>query len=280
MNLKWVEEVAVAWSNWKLLIRAMAWENWHDFVRYTLDKWWYGFENLSLIPGTVWASPIQNIGAYWVEVGEHIKSVEWLDFDTGNIRAFTRRECNFWYRESIFKSELKWKWIVVSVTFCLNSVPNLKLEYGAIGTELTRLEITTPVPKDVSDVVISIRQSKLPNPEEIWNAGSFFKNPYICLEHFNYLKSIYPTIPSYPTENPEVFKIAAGWLIEQAGWKWKRIGDAGVHDKQALVLVNHKNATGEDILNLSKNIIENVMSKYSVRLEWEVSIVGNSIDKI
>ena len=273
MNLKGIEEMASSSSSWHMYIKVMAWENWGEFVRYSLMKWWYGLENLSDIPGTVGAAPIQNIGAYWVEVCELIESVEWMDYETGKIQTFTADESQFWYRESIFKNELKGKWLVISVLFRLSSIPTIRATYGAIWAELDARGIISPTPVQVSEVVIGIRKSKLPDPEIIGNAWSFFKNPYVCLEHFNHLKAEYPTMPSYITNTPDIMKLAAGWLIEQADWKWRRLGDAGVHDKQALVLVNHGDASWEDILSLAREIQKSVFAKFFVNLDMEVNIV-------
>lgn len=259
------------------LVKAMAWENWHGFIEWCLENEFEWMENLSLIPGTVWACPIQNIWAYGVEASELIESVEWMDFEKWKIRNLSAAQCLFWYRDSIFKKELKGKWAVISVTFKLKKWDpeswELNLEYGAIKTELDARKIAHPTPTDVSKVVVSIRESKLPDPKLIWNAGSFFKNPVILTEKFSELEAMYPTIPGYPTNNPKKTKVAAGWLIEQAGWKGKTVWDAGVHDKQALVLVNYGSATGAEIVSLSREIQKSVFEKFGIEIEAEVNMI-------
>jgi UDP-N-acetylmuramate dehydrogenase len=228
-------------------------------------------ENLSLIPGTVGASPIQNIGAYGVEVKDSFEELEAFELETSELKTFTAADCAFGYRDSVFKKSLKNKFVIVSVTFRLSKRPVLQTGYGAIRDELARLSITEPTVRDVSNAVINIRRSKLPDPAVIGNAGSFFKNPEISLEVFQKLQSAYPGIPGYSLENG--IKLAAGWLIEQCGWKGYRRGDAGCHAKQALVLVNYGNASGEEIYALSTDILHSVKEKFGVELEREVNMI-------
>jgi UDP-N-acetylmuramate dehydrogenase len=257
-----------------VLIRANAGENWHEFVMYCIDKGYAGVENLSLIPGKVGASPMQNIGAYGVEVKEVIESVEAVSTLDGSFRIFSNAECDFDYRSSVFKTSLKGQYFITSVLFRLHKRPTFKTSYGAIQDQLAKMgieenELTI---KAVSDAVIAIRQSKLPDPKEIGNSGSFFKNPIIDLSKYEDLKKQYPEMPAYPAKEGSI-KVAAGWLIEQAGWKGFREGDYGVHQKQALVLVNYGNATGEEIYGLSERIIESVKEKFGISLEREVNII-------
>lgn len=255
----------------EVLAEVGAGEVWHDWVQYTIDKGWAGIENLSLIPGTVGASPMQNIGAYGVEIKEVFQSLKALNRETLEITEFDAESCNFGYRESVFKHEMKGQFVITSVVFSLKKQATLKLEYGAIRETLEAKGITNPGIRDVSQAVIEIRQSKLPNPKEIGNAGSFFKNPTISEEHFATLKNAFPTIPGYPNE--EGVKVPAGWLIEQAGWKGKRQGEVGVHAKQALVLVNFGNGKGEEIKNLASEIQKSIQSKFGIELQPEVNFI-------
>jgi len=245
---------------------------WHEFVLKTIDLNFSGIENLSLIPGSVGASPMQNIGAYGTEIKDVFHSLEALNLKTKEIETFSNEACKFGYRESVFKKELKDKYIITSVTFKLSKKHVVNAEYGAIKSELSSQNITEPTIKDISNAVIAIRKSKLPDPNEIGNAGSFFKNPIISIDLLASLKSDHPNIPNYPIDENST-KVAAGWLIEQAGWKGKTFGEYGVHLKQALVLVNYGNCKGEEILNLSQNIIDDVMDKFSIQLEREVNIL-------
>lgn len=245
---------------------------WHDFVLHTIENNWGGVENLSLIPGSVGASPMQNIGAYGVEIKDVFESLEAVEIATGKTHTFSHKDCQFGYRESVFKRSLKDKFIITSVTYRLSKNPKLNTSYGAIESELENRGITEPTIKDISDVVIAIRQSKLPDPREIGNGGSFFKNPIITKSHFEELKARYEQIPSYPVDEYHI-KVPAGWLIDQAGWKGKRIGDYGVHKRQALVLVNYGSAKGQDIFNLSEEIITDIQNKYGITLEREVNIM-------
>ncbi|ARV14012.1 UDP-N-acetylenolpyruvoylglucosamine reductase [Polaribacter sp. SA4-12] len=255
-------------------------ENWHEFVLWCVSENYGGIENLSLIPGNVGTCPIQNIGAYGVEVKDTITKVEALDIETGKLVQFSNEECNFGYRNSIFKNEVKGKYIITSVSFKLTKTNhNLNSSYGAIETELTSKGISNPSLKDISEAVIAIRKSKLPDPKEIGNSGSFFKNPVIATTQFLELQKEYPTIPSYPVISSAVeksetqVKVPAGWLIEQAGFKGKRYGDFGVHEKQALVLVNYGNATGSEIYQLAEKIKETIFNKFGISLEIEVNII-------
>ena len=248
-------------------------ENWHEFVLWAIEQGYGGIENLSLIPGKVGTCPIQNIGAYGVEVKDVITKVEAIEIETNKLVSFSNTECNFGYRNSIFKNEAKGKYIITSVCFKLSkSNHKLTTSYGAIEKELTDKQITNPTIKDISDAVIAIRQSKLPDPNEIGNSGSFFKNPVISISLFEELKNKYPTIPSYPVSEKEI-KVPAGWLIEQSGFKGKRYGDYGVHEKQALVLVNYGNASGKDIFELAQKIQATIKETYKIDLEIEVNII-------
>ena len=248
-------------------------ENWHEFVLWAIEQGYGGIENLSLIPGNVGTCPIQNIGAYGVEVKDVISKVETIEIETNKLVSFSNTECNFGYRNSIFKNEAKGKYIITSVCFKLSkSNHKLTTSYGAIEKELTDKQITNPTIKDISDAVIAIRQSKLPDPNEIGNSGSFFKNPVISISLFEELKNKYPTIPSYPVSEKEI-KVPAGWLIEQSGFKGKRYGDYGVHEKQALVLVNYGNASGKDIFELAQKIQATIKETYKIDLEIEVNII-------
>ncbi|AXT63137.1 UDP-N-acetylmuramate dehydrogenase [Aquimarina sp. AD10] len=256
-----------------VIVTANAGENWHEFVQYCISKNYGGLENLSLIPGYVGSAPIQNIGAYGVELKDTFVSCEAVEISTGHSCTFTAKECKFEYRNSIFKNEVKGRYIITKVTFKLTKKNHiLNTNYGAIETALATKKIIKPTIKDVSEAVIEIRKSKLPDPVKIGNSGSFFKNPVISSTQYLQLKNLYPTIPSYKI-NEESIKIPAGWLIEQCGFKGKRWGDAGVHEKQALVLVNYNNATGKEILEVSLNIKKEVLDKFNIKLETEVNIL-------
>lgn len=255
-----------------VLVSSGAGEVWHDFVLYTLDNGWYGLENLSLIPGSVGASPIQNIGAYGVELKDHLEYLEALNKETLQLETFTKEDCHFGYRESIFKGALKGKYIITRVIYRLSKNGKINSSYGAISQQLETMGITDPTPKDISNAVIAIRRSKLPDPKEIGNSGSFFKNPIVPNDLFEILQKDYDDIPSYPVDETQV-KIPAGWLIEKAGWKGKRFGSHGVHPHQALVLVNYGGATGEEIYALSSDIISSIEKKFGITLEREVNII-------
>lgn len=256
------------------LVKAGAGENWHQFVLYCIQKGLGGIENLSLIPGTVGAAPMQNIGAYGVEIKDTFYSLEAVELATGNLHTFSAEDCQFGYRESIFKHEFKDKYFITSVTFKLVSSEKhqLSLEYGAIRQQLEEEGVITPTIEEVSNAVIKIRQSKLPDPKEIGNSGSFFKNPTVDTAKYEALKNDYPEIPGYVLNKDEV-KLAAGWLIEKAGWKGYRENGVGVHDKQALVLVNHGEGSGEAVEKLAKKIQDSVAEKFGAQLNPEVNFI-------
>ncbi len=257
----------------QVIVKIQAGENWHDFVLWCIKNDFGGVENLSLIPGNVGTAPIQNIGAYGVELKDVFVACEAIELETLKIINFTKEECNFGYRNSFFKAEGKGKYVITNVTFKLSKINhNLNTSYGAIHSELNKSKINNPTLKDVSDAIIKIRQSKLPDPKEIGNSGSFFKNPVISEDHFNELKVNFPEIPSYEVSPTEI-KIPAGWLIEKAGFKGKRFGDYGVHKNQALVLVNYGSANGNDIFNLSKLIQKTIKRIFNIDLEAEVNVI-------
>ena len=253
-------------------IKSGAGENWNDFVMYCVENNFAGIENLSLIPGNVGASPMQNIGAYGVEIKDVFYELEALHIKSGELHKFDLLDCKFGYRESVFKNKYKGQYIIISVTFKLNKKPIFNTSYGAIDQELEKMGVKEISISAISKAVCNIRSSKLPNPKEIGNAGSFFKNPIINAEKFENLKLQFPTIPCYAQSENEL-KIAAGWLIESCGWKGKQLGDAGVHKNQALVLVNYNNASGSEIYNLSGKIIADVKEKFGIELEREVNII-------
>ncbi|MBK6833506.1 MAG: UDP-N-acetylmuramate dehydrogenase [Bacteroidetes bacterium] len=252
-------------------VRIGAGEVWHDFVLWCIANNYAGVENLSLIPGRVGASPMQNIGAYGVEIKDVFESLEALHVKDGSKKIFTNNECEFGYRESVFKRKLRNQYIITSVVFKLKKKANFNTSYGAIEKELEVMGVKDISIKAISDAVIRIRSSKLPDPKVIGNAGSFFKNPEIPSAQCDALKQLFPNLVSYPLENGNA-KLAAGWLIEQAEWKGKRFGDAGVHVNQALVLVNYDKAQGNEIYDLSSKIVESVKAKFGVELEREVNI--------
>jgi UDP-N-acetylmuramate dehydrogenase len=248
-------------------------ENWHEFVLWCIENDFGGLENLSLIPGNVGTSPMQNIGAYGVEIKDNFHQLEAIEIENGKLHTFTNEECKFGYRNSVFKNELKGQFIITSVIFKLTKRNHkLNYSYGAIQSELEKREIEKPTIKNISDAVIVIRNSKLPNPKEIGNSGSFFKNPVITTDTFLKLQEKYPNIPSYTISETEI-KVPAGWLIEQCGFKGKRFGDAGVHTKQALVLVNYDNATGIQIHNLAQEILKTVKKTFDISLDIEVNVI-------
>ncbi|WP_053971458.1 UDP-N-acetylmuramate dehydrogenase [Mangrovimonas sp. ST2L15] len=254
-------------------VKANAGEVWHEFVLYCLENNFGGLENLSLIPGNVGTAPIQNIGAYGMELKDVMDSCEALNIKTKEIRSFSNAECQFGYRNSIFKTQEKGNFIITSVTFKLTKRNHvLHTEYGAITQELDSLEIQNPTIQDVSRAVINIRESKLPNPKEIGNSGSFFKNPVISSKAFEKLKENFPDIPGYVLSDSEV-KVPAGWLIETAGFKGKTFKNYGVHTKQALVLVNYGGASGQEIYQLSKLIQTTVRRIFDISIEAEVNII-------
>ncbi len=253
-------------------VKAGAGENWHQFVLYCIERGWGGVENLSLIPGNVGASPMQNIGAYGVEIDDVFWSLEAFHLNERKLHTFTKSDCEFGYRESVFKRKYKGQFVIVSVTYQLRKRPRFNTSYGAIEQELERMGVKELSLKAVSDAVISIRQSKLPDPAVTGNAGSFFKNPAVSKEQYEQLKSQFPGISGYENIDSSV-KLAAGWMIEQCGWKGYRKGDAGCHAKQALVLINYGNVSGPEILELSEQILQSVKSKFGVLLEREVNII-------
>lgn len=257
----------------EVLLKVNSGENWHEFVQYCIQNNFGGVENLSLIPGNVGTAPIQNIGAYGVELKDVFHSCNVIEISTNKEKTFTNKDCKFGYRNSIFKNEAKGKYIITDVTFSLTKNKHkLSTSYGAIQTELEKNNITNPTISDISKAVISIRQSKLPDPEKIGNSGSFFKNPVISSQAFNEFRLQNPEAPFYEV-SPTQFKIPAGWLIEQCGFKGKRYGDAGVHKKQALVLVNYANATGREIWELALKIQETVKNRFSIFIEPEVNVI-------
>lgn len=252
-------------------VRVGASVNWHAFVQHCIVQNWSGVENLSLIPGNVGASPMQNIGAYGVELKDVFFTLDAYDMQERKIRTFTLNDCAFGYRDSIFKKELKNQVVILDVTFRLNKVPSFNTSYGAIEEELAKMDVKELNIAAISQAVINIRSSKLPDPKVIGNAGSFFKNPTVNMIKYFHLKSQFENIVGYKQPKGEM-KLAAGWLVEQCGLKGHRNGDAGVHDKQALVLVNHGHATGSDIFELSEKVIDAVKKKFNITLEREVNI--------
>ncbi len=246
---------------------------WDEFVQYAVNQGWSGLENLSLIPGTVGAAPMQNIGAYGAEIKDTFESLEALNLQTLELEVFDAKACAFGYRESFFKRAGKGQYLISSVTFKLSKKPSIKTSYGAIQDVLASKGITQPSIREVADAVIEIRQSKLPDPKEIGNSGSFFKNPTVSASEASRLMAEFPGIPNYPVEGSSDVKFPAGWFIEKAGWKGFRRGDAGVHAKQALVLVNYGEAKGGEILALSEEIKQSIKEKFGVALETEVNIL-------
>jgi UDP-N-acetylmuramate dehydrogenase len=271
LNLKGISEENI--SENEVLVTAKAGENWHEFVMYCLDKNFGGLENLSLIPGNVGTSPMQNIGAYGTEIKDVFVECKVLNLETLEVETFNLEQCKFGYRDSIFKQEGKGKYVILEVSFRLSKKNHrIKTEYGAIQTELENLSIENPTIQDVSKAVINIRQSKLPDPKQIGNAGSFFKNPTIPLSEFEDLKEKFENIQGYP--NGDFVKVPAGWLIEQCGWKGKQIGNVASHKLQSLVIVNATGeATGKEIFDFSTEIINSVKEKFGIELEREVNII-------
>ncbi len=252
-------------------VRVGAGENWHGFVQYALGRNWAGVENLSLIPGSVGAAPMQNIGAYGVEIKDVFYELSAYHLKEKKVYAFSLNDCEFGYRESVFKGRYKDQFVLLDVTFRLNKVPRFHTEYGDIRTELEKMGVQGLTIQAVSEAVVNIRRSKLPDPAQIGNAGSFFKNPTVTVPKFEALKAAFPGIVGYA--GPAGVKLAAGWLIEQCGWKGYRKGDAGCHARQALVLVNYGHATGQEIYDLSEEILQSVKAKFGVELEREVNII-------
>lgn len=251
-------------------LRVGAGVNWDDFVRYCVENEWQGVENLSLIPGEVGASAVQNIGAYGVEVKDVIQQVETVEISTGDVRVFDNSACQYAYRQSIFKNELKGKYIITGVVFRLKKTPSFNLSYGLLAQEVAKSGDVNL--QNIRNAVIAIRENKLPNPNIIGNAGSFFMNPIIESTHYQILKKKHEDIPCYQLSEDKV-KVPAGWLIEKCGWKGKRVGNVGVYDKQALVLVNYGNASGSEVVKLSEQIIKSVYENFGITLFPEVNIL-------
>jgi len=298
-NFKGIEVVRETEN--EIFVKAFSGENWHDFVMICCENNWNGLENLAYIPGSVGASPIQNIGAYGVEINDVMDSLEAFNLETKQVEVFSNFDCKFDYRESVFKHEYKGKYVICSVTFRLSRLPNFNTNYTAVNDELQRQNASELSAKAIANAITTIRKSKLPDTSEIGSAGSFFKNPTVSQDAFQTLKKEFPNIVAHPTNSlartrslipstslrinsvevsvrakkpqDESMKLSAGWLIEHAGWKGFREGDAGVHTEQALVLVNYGNATGTEILNLAHRIIDSVNTKFGVELTPEVNIL-------
>lgn len=271
VNLKGKQIVSQDDNN--VIVKVMAGENWHNMVMWAIDHDFGGLENMSLIPGNTGTAPIQNIGAYGVELKDCFVSCEAVRIEDQQLVTLSKEECQFGYRDSFFKNEGKDKYVITSVTFSFTKKNhNINSGYGAIENQLRKESISNPTIKDISNAVIAIRQSKLPDPKELGNSGSFFKNPIVTKEIFTRFSTTYPEAPFYKVSD-DYFKIPAGWLIEQCGFKGKRYGDAGVHKNQALVLVNYDNATGKDILDLAARIIEEVKRKFEIEISPEVNLI-------
>ena len=256
----------------EVVVCAAAGENWHEFVTWCISRGFAGLENLSLIPGCVGASPMQNIGAYGCEIKDVFESLDAYDIANGTKRVFTKEDCHFGYRESVFKRELKDQYLIASVSYRLKKQAPINVSYGAISAELKAMHVSSPGIKDVSEAVIRIRKSKLPDPNVLGNAGSFFKNPEVQAVVYENLKKNFPDLVAYPLENG-AYKLAAGWLIEQCGLKGFELNGAAVHNKQALVLVNLGQCKGKDIYHLSEYVLKTVRDKFGVELEREVNII-------
>lgn len=252
-------------------LRAMSGEGWHDTVLFAVDRGYWGIENLSFVPGTVGAAPMQNIGAYGDELKNSLESVEAIDLETKEMRIFSKEECKLGYRDSVFKNELKDKYFILAVTMKLSKVEKKNISYKVLKEYLEKNNIVVKTSRDVSDAVTAIRKSKLPDPKVLGNAGSFFKNVFVDKEKFAKIKEEYPDVPSF-VEGDQI-KIPTAWLVEQCGFKGRIVGHAGVHDKQALVLVNHGGATGLEILNLAQTIIDSVYQKFGLKITPEVNLI-------
>jgi UDP-N-acetylmuramate dehydrogenase len=271
LNLKGI--TVLSETEEQVQIEALAGENWHQFVLYCIERGYGGLENLSLIPGNVGTTPIQNIGAYGIELKDTFESCNAIEIETKTEVKFSKEACNFGYRTSVFKNEARDKYIITSVVFNLTKINHKKsISYGAIKQQLSAKNIKEPTIKNISDAVISIRESKLPDPKKLGNSGSFFKNPVIDAQTFGHFREKFPEAPFYEVSTTE-FKIPAGWLIEQAGFKGKKFGDAGVHKNQALVLVNYGNATGSEIWKLAVRIQNKVKAKFGIYIEPEVNVI-------
>ncbi len=269
-NLKGIQKVKETKEH--VWVKANSGENWHQFVLYCVEKNWAGIENLSLIPGSVGAAPLQNIGAYGVELKDVFKELEAFDLQTGEIVIFKNQDCRFGYRESVFKNVLKGRYFVLSVTLKLDKNPQYKLDYGVIRQQLDAMNISKLSVKEVSNAICIIRQKKLPNPKKIGNAGSFFKNPVVSQSFFEKLQNQFPDVPFYRLD-ADTIKVPAGWLIEQCGWKGKKVGQTGTYKNQALVLVNHGAATGKEVAKLARDIQFSVTEKFNIKLEQEVNTI-------
>jgi UDP-N-acetylmuramate dehydrogenase len=254
-------------------VESQAGENWHQFVLWAIDQNFGGLENMSLIPGNVGTTPVQNIGAYGTEIKDTFVSCDAINIENQEMRTFTKEECHFGYRESIFKNEVKNQYIITSVVFKLTKQNHkINTSYGDITAELAKNDVAIPTLKDVSNAVIAIRKSKLPDPAELGNSGSFFKNPILLKSDFEPIHQKFPEMRFFDISETEV-KVPAGWLIEQAGLKGKRFGDAGIHKNQALVLVNYGGATGQEILDVSKTVQDTVFNTFGIHIEAEVNII-------
>ena len=273
LHINWKGISVISENDFEIIIEAQGGENWHEFVQYCINHNWGGIENLSLIPGNVVTAPIQNIGAYGVELKDVFESCQAIHKTTLKEKTFTLEECQFGYRDSIFKNAEKGNYIITSVRFRLTKKNHkLKTSYGSIQQELEKRNVKKPTIKAISEAVIAIRESKLPNPKVLGNSGSFFKNPVISLADFNQFRHKFPEAPFYEVSSTE-FKIPAGWLIEKAGFKGQRFGDAGVHKNQALVLVNYGNAQGAEIWELAIKIQEKVKKLFGIYIEPEVTVI-------
>lgn len=279
LHPKFLGKKIVKEDNRHVWLKVGAGENWHQTVRHCVAKGWGGIENLSLIPGWVGAAPIQNIGAYGVELQQVFESLCAIELKTGKIHTFYKSDCNFGYRDSIFKHQCKNKFIITEVTLKLDKKPKLNTSYGAIQTKLDEKRLKHPTISDISNIVIEIRNSKLPDPVRLANAGSFFKNPVVSDDTFKQLKVEFPNIPGYVI-NKSNTKVPAGWLIEQTGWKGRTEGNVGTYRQQALVIVNLGGASGEDILAVAKKIQQSVAKKFDIELIPEVNIVGEHENKL
>lgn len=269
-SIKGIE--VVEQDNDKVIIKAGSGENWSDFVDYCTEKGYYGLENLAAIPGTVGAAPVQNIGAYGVELKDYFHKMDALELHSHKIKSFGVKDCEFGYRDSIFKSKYRNKFFILSVTFKLSKKPVLKTDYEAIKTEIAEKNISDLTPQKLKDIVICIRQSKLPDPSHVKNAGSFFKNPIVKEKFYNEIKSDYPEIRGVHVDSSHI-KIPAAWLIEETGWKAHKEGNVGVYSKHSLVLVNHGSASGKEIYDFACRIIDSVHIQFGIDLEFEVNVI-------
>ena len=272
-RVAWTGRRVVEEGDGYVVVEAAAGEHWHEFVQWTVDQGWGGLQNLSLIPGLVGTAPVQNIGAYGVETKDSLHSLRWLRWEDGEVEEFSNADCGFSYRESVFKSVLRDQGIILSVQFKLTTRDHAFItHYGSVAEELAAAG-SEPSLRSIADAVMAIRRSKLPNPAELGNSGSFFKNPTVDTTTAQSLAAVHPSLPQYPQANGSV-KLAAGWLIEQAGWKGKRVGNAGMHAKQALVLVNYGGATAAELVHVATQVQADVLVKFGVALEMEVNLIG------